>query len=48
MVEITPEMRMVTETKYGKYILKSKRFEILINLFCLISLPTLFSKIFFY
>ena len=44
MVEITPEMRMVAETKYGIYILKSKRFEILVNLFCLISLPTLFSK----
>ena len=44
MVEITPEMRMATETKYGRYILKSKRFEILVNLFCLISLPTLFSK----
>ena len=48
MVLTTPEMEMVEKTKYGKYILKSKKFEILINILCIISTPSLFSENIFF
>ena len=44
LVEITPEMEMIQKTKYGKYILKSERFEIGIILLCMICTASLFSK----
>ena len=44
IIETTPENEMISKTKYGKYILKSKKIEIIINLLCIISTATLFSK----
>ena len=42
-VETTPELEMIEITRYGKYILKSKRVEILLNLLCLLSTLSLLS-----
>ena len=44
IVETTPEMEMSQKTKYGKYILESKRFEIGINLLCMACTATLLTK----
>ena len=48
LVETTPEMNMIIKTKYGKYILKSKRFEIIVNILCIISTVSLFSGYIFF
>ena len=47
-VETKPEQEMVTRTKYGKFILKSLKVEIIVNLLCIISTATLFSKNIFF
>ena len=48
MVETTPEKEMVKKTKYGKYILKSKKVEIIINILCILSTLSLFSENIFF
>ena len=48
LVETTPESEMVAKTKYGRFILKSKKVEIIVNLLCIISTATLFSKNIFF
>ena len=48
LIETTPEKNMILRTKYGKYVLQSKRVEIIINLICMISTATLFSNNFFF
>ena len=37
IVEKTPEEKMITDTLYGKYILRSKVFEMVINIICIIT-----------
>ena len=44
LVETTPEMNMISKTKYGKYILKSKNVEIFVNILCIICTASLFSR----
>ena len=44
IVDTTLEIQMISKSKYGKYILKSKKFEIAINIICIISTAVLFTK----
>ena len=44
LVYQTPEKEFVAKTKYGKYILESIYLEILVNILCIISTVSLFSK----
>ena len=48
LVETTPEMNMISKSKYGKYILESKKVEMVINLICIICTATLFSRHIFF
>ena len=47
-MKTTPEMEMIEKTKYGKYILESKRFEIVVNILCISSTLSLFSENIFF
>ena len=48
LIETTPEMNMISKSIYGKYILQSKKVEMVINLICIISTATLFSRHIFF
>ena len=48
LVETSPEKEMIKKTKYGKYLLKSKKVEIAINILCILSTISLFSENIFF
>ena len=48
LVETTPEMNMISKSKYGKYILKSIKLEILVNILSFICTASLFSRNIFF